>query len=816
MQNYFTQIFSGRHILKSSALAFLAAALAILAGCGSGQAIPTVPLSTAAATTTTGAPVIPPAATLQLLASASQMPSAVGTTAATATAATTAGTGATGTAAATPATTAASLGTSTIDLVVIALSATKETVAGKTVKFSTIPTETAFISEISNGGVTDAKGMVTAKLFLGADRSNRTIVVTATTDSAIATNSIEVIGTTINISGVQSLAFGAQSKFTITLKDSSEKPIAGITLKVTSKTGNTITLTPDTGITNSAGEITALVKATAAGADAITAEGAGATKILNLDVSSASFAFTVPVAAVEPATTDIPLNTAQAVSVKWTEAGVPQVGKLVSFATTRGALAGVNPATTDANGVASGITVSSASSGPAFISATGAGGSPAANVAVEFVAKSASNVTAQSVPGTIQFTTGVASQTSNSSTISAVVRDSLNNLVKSAAVDFNVYEDPSGGSLSAARAITDSSGTAKVTYKAGNTSSAQNGVKIRATVSEIAGVPIAAVNGTTALTVSGQSVLVRIGSDNLATSNSPVSPTYSKTYAAIVTDTAGNPVAGTDVHFALRPGQYRKGQWVIRQAVKNGTLTFFWAQIVSTTCPNEDRNFNGFLDTVPAPGQSTTPIDIENQQQRFQAYGITPIAIALFNPAAIIYARDAQGNKVSTDFAANLSATGTAVTTDPTVTNPANPASRYILDAAKVNVIGEFLLDGENKQILFQNGFGALQPGMPASVNTTGKTDANGVAVATVTYPKNHAYWTEVILEARAGVTSNDPPAYTTFFLSGLSTDYSNSDVEVPGRFSPWGVGDNGLGDATAIPAITATGINNATCGNLL
>lgn len=673
MQNYFTQNFSNRAIAKFSAWIFLATAFAILAGCGSGQAIPTVlPVATPSGT---GAAAVTPAATMQLLASSSQMPSAVGTV-------------------------------STIDLTAIVLSATKETVSGKTVKFSTIPGETAFISDISASGVSDAKGMVTAKLYLGADRSNRTIVVTATSDSIIATNNIDVTGTTINVSGASALAFGATSTYTFSLKDSAEKPISGITLTITSASGNTLALTPATGITNSTGQVTAALTATKAGADTITATGAGATKTQALSVSSDAFAFNLPAAPVAPATTiDIPLNTVTPVSIIWKAAGVPVVGKLVSFASTRGAVVG-SPSLSDAAGATPGITVSSASSGPAIISASGPGGTPAGTLSVVFVAKTASNVTAQAVPGTIQYTTGVASQTSNSATISAVVRDTLNNLVKDAGVDFNVYEDPSGGSLSAARAITDVSGTASVIYTAGNTSSAQNGVKIRATATDIAGVPIAAVSGTTALTVSGQSVLVRLGSDNLATSNSPTSPTYSKTYAAIVTDTAGNPIPGTQVHFALRPGQYAKGFWKLVSVNLNGILTLAWTQDKQVTCPNEDRNFNGFLDTPPAV---VIPIDVENQ-------------------------------------------------VDPGVGG-------------------------------IPNGFGSLQPGMPAAVNATGTTDSKGVAVATVTYPKNHSNWTEIVLEARTGVTSNDPPAYTTFFLLGLSLDFADPDIIPPGQFSPWGVG---------------------------
>ncbi|MGP1665111.1 MAG: hypothetical protein ACTS5I_04210, partial [Rhodanobacter sp.] len=489
--------------------------------------------------------------------------------------------------------------------------------------------------------------MVTAKLYLGSDRSNRTITVTATADSVSATNNIDVTGTTINISGVSALASGASSTFTISLKDSAEKPIDGIALSVTSKNGNPIALTPASGVTNSVGQITAVVTGTVGGADVISAIGAGASKTQNLDVSSDAFAFTVPAAAVAPATIDIPLNTPTPVSVTWKKEGAFVVGSQVSFASTRGTVTASS--ITDANGATPGVTVSSASSGPAIISAAGPSGTPATTISLVFVTKEASTVTAQAVPGTIQYTTGVASQTSNAATVSAVVRDSLNNLVKDAAVDFNIYEDPSGGALSSPRAITDVSGTASVIYTAGNTSSAQNGVAISATVSNIAGVAIPAVSGTTAMTVSGQSVLVRLGTDNLATSNSPTSPTYSKTYAAIVTDTAGNPVPGSAVHFALRPGQYRKGSWVIRQAVQQGLLTFYWSQIVAVTCPNEDRNFNGSLDTPPTV---TVPIDVENQA-------------------------------------------------DPGAGLP--------------------------------NGFGSLQPGMPASVNATAITDDKGVAVATIT-----------------------------------------------------------------------------------
>jgi hypothetical protein len=94
------------------------------------------------------------------------------------------------------------------------------------------------------------------------------------------------------------------------------------------------------------------------------------------------------------------------------------------------------------------------------------------------------------------------------------------------------------------------------------------------------------------------------------------------------------------------------------------------------------------------------------------------------------------------------------------------------------------------------NGSGQLDPGGSAIVNATATTDASGIANATLTYPKDHATWTEVILEARAGVVGNDPPALVKFFLPALASDFSDVNVPPPGQISPYGAGD-----PLAIPA---------------
>jgi len=238
------------------------------------------------------------------------------------------------------------------------------------------------------------------------------------------------------------------------------------------------------------------------GNDTITATAAGASKTQALTVSGAGFAFTTPAPSVE-----IPLNTPTPISIHWTSAGAPVVGQPVTFATSRGVIAG-SPAITDPAGntpippAAGGVTISSTSAGIATISATASGGTPAATLDVTFVATTASSIAAQAVPGTVVVTTG-GSQTNNKSTISVVVRDAANNLVKNAGVDFNLT-DNTGGSLNASHAITDVNGSASVTYTAGTVSSAQNGVSVLTTVTDISGTVVGpGITDTATLTVSG-------------------------------------------------------------------------------------------------------------------------------------------------------------------------------------------------------------------------------------------------------------------------------------------------------------------------
>ena len=84
------------------------------------------------------------------------------------------------------------------------------------------------------------------------------------------------------------------------------------------------------------------------------------------------------------------------------------------------------------------------------------------------------------------------------------------------------------------------------------------------------------------------------------------------------------------------------------------------------------------------------------------------------------------------------------------------------------------------------NGNGLLDSLGHSAVNTTGVSDATGVARATIVYPKDAATWSELTLVAGSGVGT---PATATFFAVGLAADYSDLTIAPPGFFSPFGAG---------------------------
>jgi hypothetical protein len=324
---------------------------------------------------------------------------------------------------------------------------------------------------------TDKTGAAIATLAAGADPSDRTITVTAKSGTVSGTVSVTVVGTALSLTGPQALVEPGMGTYTVTLKDSAGAGIADQVVTLSSKNGNTLSAASVTTDVN--GQATFTVTGSAGGTDTLTATTLGISASQSIVVSTESFAFSAPLSGAS-----IDLGVTAPVTVLWTNAGAPVAGATVNFAATRGTLS-ASSAMTDATGKAS-VSISSTTSGPAVISATGTDVSTQTNV--DFLATHPAVIAVQASPSVIDV--------SAQSTITAVVRDANNNLVEGQNVTFTL-SDITGGTLSLASALTNNQGLAQTIYTASSTTSATNGVSVTAAVQGTT------VKSTATLTVAG-------------------------------------------------------------------------------------------------------------------------------------------------------------------------------------------------------------------------------------------------------------------------------------------------------------------------
>jgi Bacterial Ig-like domain (group 1) len=413
--------------------------------------------------------------------------------------------------------------------------------------------------------ITDANGVVKAQINAGGDPTNRIINISADANGVVGSVAINVLGTTLSLSGASALAQGDSAPYTIVLTDAGGNGISNQTVDISSSAGNTLaasSLTTDVG-----GQAQVVLTASAAGADTLTATALGLSATQDLVVSDDSFSITAPLNGDE-----VVLNTVIAVDLTWSIGGVPQTGQPISFSATRGTLSSFS-ATTNGAGVAS-VTISSNNAGASAITATNSSGTTT-GVQIEFVADVPDSISIQASP----FTIGPGEQ----SAITAIVRDVANNLVKNEVVVF-VLDDVTGGQLSVAQAVTDSQGRAQTFYTASSTTSANNGVTVTASVQANS-----AISNSVNLTVAQRELFISIGTGNSIFE--PNTAQYRVEFVVQVSDSQGNGVAGVNVQVGILSDAYFKGFWTYDQ------LAAAWVQILRAgPCADEDVNRNGVLD----------------------------------------------------------------------------------------------------------------------------------------------------------------------------------------------------------------------------
>lgn len=488
-------------------------------------------------------------------------------------------------------------GTGSVTLTALVRNAANNVVSGVPVDFAA---DSGGIQVVS--GTTDATGTASALLTTGGDRNNRVVNVTARTGNLTSTNTVQVTGTTLTISGASTLVLGGRATLTILLRDSGGQGIPQQQVMVSSMLGNRLSATAVT--TDSTGQQSVDVTANVAGNDSIQVTALGALATARLSVSADNFVFSAL-----PTSNQVNLQSLGAVTVHWDRNGVNQSGQNLTFSLTRGSFAttlpcpvlpvSTMPAITDSSGNAT-VSVCSDNAGPSVISATAGDAGPSAQASIAFVATTPALLVLQASPTTV----GVndPGTTTQQSVITAVVRDASGNLVANQQVNFSLT-DVSGGQIFPASAATDDFGRASTIYTSGAAPSAQDGVFIRAAVGSV--------SGQVTLTVARQALFVTLGTGNLI--NTPSSTQYSQPYSVLVNDANGNPITNATVELNARPTRYEKGFYslffdsngactgwgkvrTVRGVIDPITGTFVVRDDADQACDNEDSNRNGTLD----------------------------------------------------------------------------------------------------------------------------------------------------------------------------------------------------------------------------
>ena len=458
---------------------------------------------------------------------------------------------------------------STVTITALVKNGANNGVAAEPVKFAA---DSGVLQDASS--VTTANGTATVTLSAGADKSQRNIAVTVSAGTVTQKVVVPVSGTTIGISGASSLLLNRDETYTVAVKDSGGKAVAGVDVQVASSLGNT--LMPAKVTTDGNGTATFKYTASKSGADKLSVAGAGVTAQQSVSVSNVNFAFTSPMPGSNPL---VAVNTIQTVKVRYIEGSDGKAGKTVYFSSTRGEVLSPTSAVTDADGYAT-ASVRSSTAGPATISAQLDG--TVTTTVINYYAATPTTITVQANAASIAPNT--AGATSSSAAIVAILRDVTGNPVQGAVVNFSLLQDTSGGTITPGIAVTDANGRVNASFIPGATTTAQNGVVVQAATNS--GALIAQAK----LTVSTHAVFIAIATSNTISNKDGDDTVYRKPFSVQVNDASGAPVANQAVSLQIWPPYFRKGYMAYDETAGA------WGIAAYATCFNEDQNKNGFLD----------------------------------------------------------------------------------------------------------------------------------------------------------------------------------------------------------------------------
>ncbi|MGL4408074.1 MAG: Ig-like domain-containing protein [Zoogloea sp.] len=465
-------------------------------------------------------------------------------------------------------------GSSTVTVTATLKNSANAVVSGQAVQFSAT---SGTLSAASS--TTSSAGTATVTFNSNDNKVNRTVTITATSGTLTKTVQIAVQGTSLGFGGDISAVVGSSASMSVNVLDGASKAVANQEVTLTSAKGNPV---PATATTNSAGVATFSFTPTMPGTDTITASALGASLSQSLLVSAMNFTITSPAANVNY----VGVNNCQSVTAFLASGTTTNV----KFATSRGSIYASSAACAGGGGGSS-VDVTPTNTGSTSTALAYVRSSTVGDTQVTATATDSGGVTG-SAKRTLTFVSTTPSQmqvqssssvlaVNGSASVTALVRDASGNPVYNQTVVFSAPNG--GGSPSPMTATTNASGVATTTFTADSTTSGFTAVVVHAELQSNA-----AIYANSSLTVAGQAANTLLGTDGLIVIlSNPIK--YRQVWTAVVSDTAGNPIANQQVSAAIRGVTFGKGVYEVRSAK--------WTRVPTVFCPAEDANNNWVVDS---------------------------------------------------------------------------------------------------------------------------------------------------------------------------------------------------------------------------
>jgi Bacterial Ig-like domain (group 1) len=493
----------------------------------------------------------------------------------------------------------ANSGSDTVTATVTALDANRNALKNVPV---TITADNDAIVTVSGSGVTDDKGVVAAAISIGANRTNRNIVVTATSGTLTKTANLAVITAADNTPTAADITLSLSAPSipnsgtvtvtaTVTAVDKNRNVISGI--PVTLKVNNEATVVVSGQTTNAQGAVTGLI-------------GIGANKsnrpILVTAVSGTlSKEGVVQVVGTRIVATALPavLSPGNAGRIQYRVVDSNNSPLTAFPIKVTGVNGVVTEALTDINGAYDYAYSAPAAAGNLDIRASSGGIDNVTSVLIQAGSGAIPDVAAGSVrsasvranPSVVPI--NATNSTTNRTEIRALFVGDANQPIKNVRVRFDLDGDTNsiGGTLASGDTLiySNDSGVAVSSYVPGQRFSPTDGVTIRACWGYNDAQAIACANSTrTTLTVVSDPLSVSVGTDNLILSEDLV---YIQRFVVQVNDSSGLAKADVEVSALLDLSNFAQGRWVRPAGASE------WSQIVTASnCGNEDVNRNGVLE----------------------------------------------------------------------------------------------------------------------------------------------------------------------------------------------------------------------------